>query len=118
MAIIYNEIKRSVGRPEEIGGIPLDELGATGYGVAVATDIAKDFIKLNLNGARLVVEGFGSVGKHSARFLSERGVKLIAANDTHGTIYNKNGLNLDELIMLKDAKKSVIDCKKGEKNAC
>ena len=53
MAIIYNEIKRSVGRPEEIGGIPLDELGATGYGVAVATDVAKDFIKLNLNGARL-----------------------------------------------------------------
>ncbi len=115
MAIIYNEIKRSVGRPEEIGGIPLDELGATGYGVAVATDIAKDFIKLNLNGARLVVEGLGSVGKHSARFLSERGVKLIAANDTHGTIYSKNGLNLDELIMLKDAKKSVIDYKKGEK---
>lgn len=115
MAIIYNEIKRSVGRPEEIGGIPLDELGATGYGVAAATDVAKDFIKLNLNGARLVVEGFGSVGRHSARFLSERGVKLIAANDTHGTIYNKNGLNLDELIMLKDAKKSVIDCKKGEK---
>lgn len=115
MAIIYNEIKRSVGRPEEIGGIPLDELGATGYGVAAATDVAKDFIKLNLNGARLVIEGLGSVGRHSARFLSERGVKLIAANDTHGTIYNKNGLNLDELIMLKDAKKSVIDCKKGEK---
>jgi glutamate dehydrogenase (NAD(P)+)/glutamate dehydrogenase (NADP+) len=115
MAIIYNEIKRSVGRPEEIGGIPLDELGATAYGVAAATDVAKDFIKLNLNGASLVVEGFGSVGKHSARFLSERGVKLIAANDTHGTIYNKDGLDIDELIKLKSVGKSVVDYKKGEK---
>lgn len=117
MAIIYDEIKRSVGRPEEIGGIPLDELGATAYGVAVATDVAKDFIKLNLNGARLVVEGFGSVGKHSARFLSERGVKLIAANDTHGTIYNKDGLDIDELIKLKSIGKSVVDYKKGDKLA-
>ncbi|MEK6681145.1 MAG: Glu/Leu/Phe/Val dehydrogenase [Nitrospirota bacterium] len=115
MAIIYNEIKRSVGRPEEIGGIPLDELGATAYGVAVATDVAKDFIKMDLNGAGLVVQGFGSVGKHSARFLSERGVKLIAANDTHGTIYNKDGLDIDGLIKLKNEGKSVIDYKKGER---
>jgi len=31
--------------PRELGGIPLDEMGATGYGVAQCADVAKDYIK-------------------------------------------------------------------------
>jgi hypothetical protein len=43
MAWIKNEIGRSVGLPREIGGIPLDETGATGFGLAVAAEVAQDF---------------------------------------------------------------------------
>ena len=42
MAWVKDEIGRSVGLPRELGGIPLDELGATGYGLAAAADVAID----------------------------------------------------------------------------
>ena len=38
MAWVKDEIGRSVGLPREIGGIPLDEIGATGFGVAASAD--------------------------------------------------------------------------------
>jgi glutamate dehydrogenase (NAD(P)+) len=42
MAWVKNEIGRSVGLPCEIGGIPLDEIGATGFGLAVAAEVAQE----------------------------------------------------------------------------
>jgi glutamate dehydrogenase (NAD(P)+)/glutamate dehydrogenase (NADP+) len=63
MAWVYDEIGRAVGLPPEIGGIPLDEIGATGFGLSIATEIASQSCQLQSPGARLVVQGFGSVGK-------------------------------------------------------
>ena len=40
MAWIKDEIGRSVELPPEIGGIPRDEIGATGFGLAVAAEVA------------------------------------------------------------------------------
>ena len=114
MAYIYDETCRAVGLPVELGGIPLDQMGATGYGIAVCTDVAKDYCSLDLNGARLAIEGFGNVGKPTARFLSEKGVKLVAASDSRGTIYNSGGLNVEELIRVKETTGSVINYKDGE----
>ena len=114
MAYIYDETSRAVGLPVELGGIPLDQMGATGYGIAVCTDVAKDYCSLDLNGARLAIEGFGNVGKPTARFLSEKGVKLVAASDSRGTIYNSGGLNVEELIRVKETTGSVINYKDGE----
>ena len=73
MAWVHDEIGRSVGLPSELGGIPLDEIGATGFGICVAADVAKSHVDLDLVGARVAVQGFGSVGKHAARRLVERG---------------------------------------------
>ncbi len=114
MAYIYDETSRAVGLPLELGGIPLDEIGATAYGVAICADVAKDYISLDLNGARMTIEGFGNVGKPAARFLAQRGVILIAASDSKGTIYNPAGLNIEELIRIKDTTGSVINYKDGE----
>jgi len=114
MAYIYDEISRAVGLPRELGGIPLDEIGATGYGVALCADIAKDYINLDLNGARLTIEGFGNVGKPAARFLSEKGVILVAASDSKGTIHNPKGLDVEELIRIKETTGSVTNYKDGE----
>jgi glutamate dehydrogenase/leucine dehydrogenase len=71
MAWIKDEIGRAVGLPREIGGIPLDEIGATGFGLKTSVDAARKFCNLELKGARIVIQGFGSVGKHAARFLAD-----------------------------------------------
>jgi glutamate dehydrogenase (NAD(P)+) len=66
MAWIKDEIGRAVGLPRELGGIPIDEIGATGRGLAAAIEVASGFIDLDLHGARVVVQGFGAVGRHAA----------------------------------------------------
>ncbi len=114
MAYIYDETSRSVGLPRELGGIPLDEIGATAYGVAVCADVAKDYINLDISGARLTIEGFGNVGKPTARFFAGRGAVLTAASDSKGTIYNQKGLNVEELIRIKEITGSVINYKDGK----
>lgn len=101
MAWIWDEIGRSVGLPAEIGGIPLDTIGATGFGLGVCVDVASRYCDLEIEGARVAVQGFGSVGRHAARFLTERGAVLVAASDSHGMIYDPAGLDLEGLIAFK-----------------
>ncbi len=113
MAWIYDEIQRAVGLPEELGGIPLDKLGATGFGLSVCAEIAAPYAGIDLKGARVAIQGFGSVGKAAARFLSEKGAVLVAASDTGGTIYNPDGLDYRELIKIKESSNSVVHYKKG-----
>ncbi|RPI37705.1 MAG: Glu/Leu/Phe/Val dehydrogenase [Nitrospiraceae bacterium] len=113
MAWVYDEIQRAAGLPEELGGIPLDKLGATGFGLSVCAGIAAPYAGINLKGARVAVQGFGSVGKAAARFLSEKGAVLVAASDTGGTIYNPDGIDYRELINLKESSMSVTEYKKG-----
>ena len=115
MGWIQDEIGRSVGLPPEIGGIPLDEIGATGFGVAIAIEEATNFCDVRLEGARVAIQGFGSVGKHAARFLAERGAVLVAAADSGGTVHDQSGLDVDELMALKAARKGVTDYGRGEK---
>jgi len=97
IAWVHDEIGRAAGLPRELGGIPLDEIGATGFGLAVAAEVAQDFFPIKLAGARLAVQGFGAVGKHAARFLAARGAVLVAACDSAGTIANPKGLDVQAL---------------------
>ena len=115
MAWVRDENGRSVGLPRELGGIPLDEIGATGWGIRHATEIALRYQNFDLKNATVVVQGFGSVGKHVARFLFEQGAKLIAANDSCGTVYNSEGLDIPALFKLKDEGKSVVDYPDGKR---
>jgi glutamate dehydrogenase/leucine dehydrogenase len=103
MAWVYDEIGRVVGLPESLGGIPLDEIGATGYGLAAAIDVAAEHVGMNLHGARIAVQGFGAVGIHVARFLAQRGCVLVAAVDSHGGVADPNGLDVDALVRTKAA---------------
>jgi glutamate dehydrogenase (NAD(P)+) len=114
MAWAKDEIGRSVGLPREIGGIPLDEIGATGFGLAVAADVAQEFCQIGLDGARVAVQGYGSVGRHAARYLAEKGAILVAASDSRGTIADVHGLDLDALDALKREGKSVAELAGGK----
>jgi glutamate dehydrogenase (NAD(P)+) len=109
MGWIKDETGRAVGLPREIGGIPLDEIGATGFGLVVAIDVASRHIGLDLKGARIAVQGFGSVGRHAARFLGEKGAILVAASDSQGTIVDADGLDIAALAALKAAGRPLKD---------
>ncbi len=114
MAWTHDEIGRAVGLPRQIGGIPLDEIGATGYGLSHCVDVALEFCDFELAGARLVVQGFGSVGKNVARFLVEKGAILVGVADSSGAVFNDQGLDVKTLIALKEEGKGVSSYEEGE----
>ena len=115
MAWVKDEIGRSVGLPREVGGIPLDEIGATGFGLVAAAEVAQDHAGIDLEGARVAVQGFGSVGKHAARFFVEKGAILVAASDSRGTVYDPGGLDVAALIIVKEQGDHVADLPQGDK---
>jgi glutamate dehydrogenase/leucine dehydrogenase len=107
MGWIRDEIGRAVGLPRVVGGIPLDEIGATGHGLAACADVAAPFCELDLEGARVAIEGFGNVGRPTARLLGERGVVLVAASDSTGAIHAPTGIDVAALIETKAREGSV-----------
>jgi glutamate dehydrogenase/leucine dehydrogenase len=115
MAWIFDETSRAVGLPRVLGGIPLDEIGATGYGLAQCAEVAAPFCDLRLQGATLAIEGFGNVGRPAACFLEERGVKLVAASDSRGAVYNPAGIDVAELLAVKARTGTVAAYVPGEK---
>ncbi|MGR8920017.1 MAG: Glu/Leu/Phe/Val family dehydrogenase [Gammaproteobacteria bacterium] len=114
MAWVKDEIGRAVGLPAAIGGIPLDEYGATGFGLLAAARVAQAYCDVELDGARVVVQGFGSVGRHAARFLAEAGAVLVGAADSHGALVHPDGLDIDALIALKAEGGRLADHGAGE----
>jgi len=115
MAWIRDEIGRAVGLPRVLGGIPLDEIGATGFGLTACAEVAAPFCDLELDGARLAIEGLGNVGRPAARFLAEKGVVLVAASDSTGAVHDPAGIDVEALIAAKEESGSVTAYPAGEK---
>lgn len=115
MAWVKDEGKPCAGLPKEIGGIPLDEIGATAYGVVASADVAKDHLDMSLEGARVAMQGFGAVGKHAARFFAERGAILVAAADYSGAVYDDSGLDVAALSAHVEAGGRIADFAGGER---
>ncbi|HQR05215.1 MAG TPA: Glu/Leu/Phe/Val dehydrogenase [Gemmatales bacterium] len=115
MGLIWDEIGRSVGLPSVLGGIPLDKIGATGYGLARCAEVASEFAGLKLKGATLGIEGFGNVGRPAAQFLAELGVRLVAASDSKGAVYDAQGIDIEKLIQTKDRTGTVTSYAGGKK---
>jgi glutamate dehydrogenase (NAD(P)+) len=85
------------GKPLHLGG-SAGRIKATGRGVFVTGREAARRIGLDLNGARVAVQGFGNVGGSAAELFAQAGGKIVAAQDHTGTIYNGNGFDLADLI--------------------
>lgn len=115
MAWVKDEIGRAVGLPRELGGIPLDQLGATGWGIANIAEVALPYCDFTMAGASVVVQGYGAVGRHAARFLAEKGAVLVGAADSQGTLHDPQGIDVALLGRLKDEGRSVLDYPGGEK---
>jgi glutamate dehydrogenase (NAD(P)+) len=98
MAWVHDEIGRCVGLPSVLGGVPLDELGATAFGLAVAAEAVEAAGLIELAGARVAIQGFGAVGRNAARFLVERGAVLVSVSNRAGSVTNPGGLDVAELV--------------------
>jgi glutamate dehydrogenase (NAD(P)+) len=85
------------GKPIHLGG-SLGRVKATGRGVFVTGREAARRINLDLNGARVAVQGFGNVGSAAAELFAQAGAKIVAAQDHTGSICNAKGFDLAELI--------------------
>jgi glutamate dehydrogenase (NAD(P)+) len=115
MAWVKDEIGRCVGLPKEVGGIPLDEIGATAFGLLAAAEVAGETLELSLQGARVAIQGFGAVGKHAARFFSDKGAALVAAADSSGTVHDASGLDVSALIAHKEQGDPIREFTAGDK---
>jgi len=85
------------GKPVELYGIPGRE-EATGRGVGILA--VKLFGRLGRKPAqtRVALQGFGNVGSHCAKFLSEADFKLVAVSDVSGGYYLNSGLDVPSLL--------------------
>ncbi|MBL45908.1 MAG: glutamate dehydrogenase [Candidatus Marinimicrobia bacterium] len=85
------------GKPIELGG-SLGRNAATGKGTAIIARETANLLNMDLEGASVVIQGFGNVGSFAGRFLNEMGSKIIAVSDVNGGLYDPNGLDITSLI--------------------
>ena len=69
-----------------------------GYGVAEAAAAAAEYKGWDLKSMRAVVQGFGSMGGSSARYLAKLGAKVVGIIDVNGAISNPGGLDVERLL--------------------
>ncbi|WP_232664090.1 Glu/Leu/Phe/Val family dehydrogenase [Pseudonocardia sp. TRM90224] len=100
MADELGERGAAVGLPRALGGMPYDELGVTGFGVAEAADAAAEHIGLGLAGARVAIQGFGAVGTAAARRFAELGATVVAVSTAAGAVHDPAGLDVEALLKL------------------
>jgi len=81
------------GKPIALGG-SLGRKEATGRGVFITAREAGRHLKLPIEGARVVVQGFGNVGGIGARLFHEAGAKVIAVADHTATLVNEGGIDI------------------------
>lgn len=84
------------GKPISIGG-SVGRNEATGRGLFTAGIEAAKKIDLEISGAKIIVQGFGNVGRTAAKLFDGAGSKIIAVMDHTGAIYNANGINISTL---------------------
>ena len=81
------------GKPLAIGGSE-GRQDATGRGVVYCIQEAAKSLRLELRDARVVIQGFGTVGEATARFLGELGARVIGIGDSEGSIFRGDGIDL------------------------
>jgi glutamate dehydrogenase (NAD(P)+) len=84
------------GKPVELGG-SLGRREATGRGVLLAVREACKHKKIELKGARCIVQGFGNVGGVAADLLFQDGARIIGISDVFGAIHNPDGIDISKL---------------------
>jgi glutamate dehydrogenase (NAD(P)+) len=88
------------GKPIELGG-SLGRFEATGRGVVIASLEALKYLKIPIEGAKVVIQGCGNVGGIAAMHFDRLGAKVIAISDSQKGLYNENGLDVKRALEYK-----------------
>ncbi len=90
------------GKPIVLGGSHGRE-SATAKGVTICIEEAAKKRGIDLEGARVVVQGFGNAGSFLSKFLHEAGAKVVGISDAYGALYDPEGLDIDYLLDRRDS---------------
>ncbi len=104
------------GKPITQGGVR-GRKEATGLGVFFGirevcnmTEVMEKLgLSVGIRGKKIVVQGLGNVGYHSAKFFREAGAIVVGLAEYEGAIYNENGLHEDEVFMHRKETGSILN---------
>ena len=101
------------GKPLNIGG-SRGRTEATGHGLQVVCDESLRYLKMNIDGCRVVIQGFGNVGSNAARLLMERGYKIVGVAERDGGLSNPNGIDIHQLIEYERRNNTILGFRNAE----
>jgi glutamate dehydrogenase (NAD(P)+) len=101
------------GKPLTIGG-SLGRLEATARGAVFCLESAARKQGRALQGLRVAVQGFGTVGSYFAKFVAELGATVVAVSDSSGGRYSPNGVDVAAAFAHKQAGGSLAELKGGD----
>lgn len=121
MAWMRDEYERIVGHqaPGVITGKPLSYGGSEGRGYATAQGgmyvlqrvlADKGWDKAT---STIAIQGFGNAGSFMAKILAQQGFKIVAVSDSHGGIYNPEGLDIAAVAEVKERTKTLVGAVSG-----
>ncbi|GLY12961.1 Glu/Leu/Phe/Val family dehydrogenase [Pseudobacillus badius] len=90
------------GKPLVLGGSHGRDK-ATAEGVTICIKEAAKKRGIDIQGARVVIQGFGNAGSFLAKFMHDAGAKVIGISDAYGALHDPNGLDIDYLIDRRDS---------------
>jgi glutamate dehydrogenase (NAD(P)+) len=102
------------GKPVVLGG-SLGRREATGRGLVYLIQLGAAQLGLVLKQATAIVQGFGNVGCHAARFLAGLGTRVVAVSDVGTAVYNPEGLSVEALVAYVQQHGSLRDCPLGQR---
>jgi glutamate dehydrogenase (NAD(P)+) len=98
----HTELGVVTGKPLALGGSH-GRQQATARGCLFALREAARSRGLDLEGARVVVHGFGNAGTHAAQFLADEGARVVAVADSRSGVRADGGLDVAALVAHKEA---------------
>lgn len=125
MAWMMDEYSELVGKysPGSFTGKPLTSGGSEGRWSATAQGwvyVLQEIARLNnleLKGKKVVIQWAGNAGLTAAKLLCDLGVLIVGISDSRWGIYNENGLNIDNIVKIKQSRGSVTEYEDAEKLA-
>lgn len=107
---IYGHSPAAVtGKPLALGGSAGRDK-ATGYGIGIVIKAYAERYGTPLKGATVAFQGFGNVGYHAAKSLSDLGMKVVAVSDARSAVHSRGGLDIEILAKHKSDRGLLTDC--------
>lgn len=90
------------GKPLVLGGSHGRE-SATAKGVTISIREAAKRKGITLEGAKIIIQGFGNAGSFLAKFMHDAGASVVGISDVQGALYDPEGLDIDYLLDRRDS---------------